>query len=137
MLGAMFLQIVLITLGFALLLVPGVILSLGLMLTPYYVVDRGMGPVEAMKASWATTMGEKGKLFVLALYWFGVSLLGLLACCIGSLPAMAVISISQAIVFCRLTGTESNVSAAPPPSPYGGYGPPPQQPPGGFGYGPR
>lgn len=140
MLGAMFLQFLVIFLGFLFLIVPGVILALGLVLTPYYVVDRNMGPVEAMKASWAATMGEKGKLFMLGLYWFGITLLGMLACCIGILPAMAVIALTQAIVYCRLTGTESGFGTPPPAyggygSGYGGYGPP-QQPPGGFGYGP-
>jgi len=149
MLGAMVLQIILVTLGMMLLVVPGVILALGTMLYPYYVVDRGMGPVEALKASWEATMGHKGKLFVLGLYWFGISLLGMLACCIGILPALAVITLSAAIVYCRLTGTESGYGAAPPPPPnpyggygggYGSYGSPPQQPPpppGQFGYGPR
>jgi len=138
MLGAMFLQLLLVTIGFMLFIVPGVILALGLMLYPYYVVDREMGPIEALKASWATTMGQKGKLFVLGLYWLGISLLGLVACCIGALPALAVITLTQAIVYCRLSGTETGFGAAPPPA-YGGYGPPqpPQQSGYGYGYGPR
>ncbi len=145
MLGAMFLQMFLIMLGMIFFLVPGIILALGLMLTPYYVVDRGMGPIEAMKASWAATTGEKGKLFVLGLYWLGIMILGMLACCVGILPAIATMGLTQAIVYCRLTGTESTFSAAPPAPPgaygpygggYGGYGPPPQQPPGGYNYGP-
>jgi hypothetical protein len=137
MLGAMFLHFVMIVIGFALLIVPGVILSLGLMLYPYYVVDKGMGAVDALKASWEATMGQKGKLFVLGLYSFGVMIIGLLACCIGTMPALAVISVAQAIVYVRLTGTEGAgppqppqyaqyqqpYAAPPPPPPYNPYAP--------------
>lgn len=142
MLGGMLLHGLLVILGFALLVVPGVILALGLMLYPYYIVDRGLGPVEALKASWDATMGHKGKLFVLGLYSFGIALVGFLACCVGSLPAMAIISVAQAVVYVRLTGTESVAGPpagyGPPPSwgPPGGYGPPPGgygPPPGGYG----
>jgi hypothetical protein len=127
MLGATFLYTLIVVIGFALLFVPGVILSLGLMLYPYYVVDRGMGPVEALRASWEATMGSKGKLFLLGLYSAGVIIVGMLACCIGMLPAMAVVTLAQAIVYVRLTGTES---VAQPPQqsyvqqpPYNPYGP--------------
>lgn len=130
MLGAMFIHTFLVILGFAFLIVPGVILSLGLVLYPYYVVDRGMGPVEALKASWEATTGQKGKVFVLMLYSFGVTLLGMLACCVGIFPAIAVITLAQAIVYVRVTGTEG---VAPPPpqyqqpyppqAPYNPYGP--------------
>ncbi|MBI2396082.1 MAG: hypothetical protein HYV09_41345 [Deltaproteobacteria bacterium] len=158
MLGGMLLHSILVILGFALLVVPGVILALGLTLYPYYIVERGLGPVEALKASWDATMGHKGKLFVLGLYSLGVALVGLLACCVGMLPAMAVISVAQAVVYVRLTGTDGAAAPpagyGPPPTygppgawgpPHGGYGPPPGgygPPPQGYGpppggYGPR
>lgn len=125
MLGATFLFSVIVMLGFMLLVVPGIILSLGLMLYPYYVVDRGMGPVEALRASWDATLGSKGKLFLLGLYSFGVMILGMLACCVGMFPALAVITLAQAIVYVRLTGTESTAQAPQyqQPYPYNPYGP--------------
>ncbi len=130
MLGGMVIHSILVVVGFALLFVPGVILSLGLMLYPYYIIDRGMGPVEALRASWDATVGSKGKLFLLGLYSFGVMLLGLLACCLGMFPALAVITLAQAIVYVRLTGTES--TAQPPPQYQQPYPQPPYNP-----YGPR
>lgn len=130
MLGAMILHTVIVVIGLAFLIVPGVILSLGLMLYPYYVVDRGMSPVDALRASWEATTGQKGKLFVLALYSIGVMILGLLACCIGTFPALAVMTLAQAIIYVRLTGTE-----APPPPPH--YQQPYAAPPPYNPYGPR
>ena len=151
MLGGMILHMLAVVIGMLFLIVPGVILALGLGLYPYFIVDRGMGPVEALKASWDATTGHKANLFVLGFYSFGVMLLGLAACCVGMLPAIAVVSVAQGIVFTRLTG-----SVGQPPSPMAGpppgysspqpspYGPPPGPygaPPGGQGgygqWGPR
>lgn len=42
----------LIVLGLIALIIPGLILIRGFMLAPYYVVDKGMGPVEALKQSY-------------------------------------------------------------------------------------
>jgi hypothetical protein len=142
MLGGMMLHLLIMVIGFAFFVVPGVILLLGLGLYPYFIVDRNMGPVEALKASWATTTGQKGSLFVLLLYGIGVGLLGFLACCVGIMPAIAVVSVAHAIVFTRLTGTIGQPPVAPPaayPQPgypgggYGGYGGGYGPPPGGYG----
>ncbi len=143
MLGALVLWFIIFAVGLMLLVVPGVIFGLGTMLYPYYVVERGMGPIEALQASWDATTGQKGKLFVLSLCWFGISIVGMVACCVGTFASLAVIMLTQAIVYVRLTGTEAGYGPQPPAyggygGGYGGYGPPPpQQPPGGFGYGPR
>lgn len=141
MLGAMLLHMILVSVGMMLLVVPGIVLLLGLGMYPYFVVEREMAPVEALKASWELTTGHKGKLFVLGLYAFGVALLGFVACCVGVLASAAVISVAQAMVFTRMTGTVEPPSPPAPnyPSP---YGPPPGAyggPPGGYGgyYGPR
>lgn len=51
------------TLGFMMLIIPGVIMSFGWLLAPYYVFDKGLGPVEAIRMSWRSTMGSKLELF--------------------------------------------------------------------------
>ena len=45
--------------GFILLIVPGFIWSVKFGLWPYFVVDEGLGPIQALKASSRTTMGVK------------------------------------------------------------------------------
>jgi hypothetical protein len=136
-----------IALGLVVFVVPGIILMLGTMIAQYYVVDQAMGPIEAIKTSWAATDGHKGALFVYWLASIAVGLLGLLACCIGYLPAFVVISLGMAIIYLRLAGlaqgTPSDAMAggpappppaAPPPaaaSPWGLYGPPGGLPPSG------
>jgi hypothetical protein len=121
--------------GFLFFVVPGIILALGLIFAPFYVADAGLGPVEAIKASWAATTGERGKVFLFGFAACGVALLGLLACCLGVYAAVPVIGIATATIYTRISGrTGSNGGMGAPPFPgpgFGGYGAPP-----GGGYGP-
>jgi uncharacterized membrane protein len=118
-----------VVLGFVLLIVPAVIVWLGLSLAKFYVVDAGMGPMEAMKASWTATRGQKGELFLLMLAGFGLGLLGILMCCVGILATTPIYYVATAIAFTRISG----LGVAPPPEmPYGGgggYAPPAPAPP--------
>ena len=82
-LGAHILTVLAIALGFLALIVPGIILSMGLAFVPYLVVDRGLGPIEAIKESWRITKGHKWQLLLLFLALLGINLLGILALIIG------------------------------------------------------
>ena len=104
-----------LVLGFALLLVPGVILYLGLFAAQFYVIDAGMNPVDAMKASWASTRGQKGEVFLLMLGGAGLGVLGMLMCCVGTLATFPIYFLATAIVFTRLSG---RVAIASGPQPF-------------------
>jgi hypothetical protein len=71
-----------IGIGFVLLIVPGIIVSIMFQYYGYFIVDKKMGPVEALKASAALTKGVRWKLFgfglVIALLNIGGALLLLL-----------------------------------------------------------
>jgi len=146
MIGVYFLYGLAIFVGILLLIIPGIIMAFGFMLAPYYVVDQNMGPVEAMRASWRSTSGQKMKLFVLGLLFFLISLAGVLACCFGVVVAAPVISLTMAFAYLYISGriAESNNNTpgfgGPPggyPPPGGGYGPSGGgYPPPGGGYGP-
>lgn len=82
-LGAHILTVIAIAIGFLLLIVPGIILSVGLAFVGYLVVDRGAGPIEAMKESWRITKGHKWQLLLLFLALLGINLLGILALFVG------------------------------------------------------
>lgn len=82
-LGATILTWLIVTVGFLLLIVPGVIAALGLYFASYFVIDRGAGPIDALKQSWHMTKGHKWQLFLFSLVLVGLNLLGLLALVIG------------------------------------------------------
>lgn len=154
MLALVVLHALVVGLGYMLLIVPGVILAIGLQFSAFFVVDRGMGAVEAMKASWELTKGRKGQVFVVVL------LMGLVAAGAGMIPFVghfigySIMFLGLAIAYMRLTGEAAPVLPAPaipyppygppppygaPPPPYGAppYGGAPPQGPYGGGYGGR
>ena len=131
-----------VALGYVFLIVPGIILGLGLSLSQYFVVDKNMGPIDALGASWKATDGHKAKLFLLGLMSAGVMLLGCLACYVGLFVALPLMQLALALVYVRLTGQDpaygggfgggfsGGFGAPPGPPPAGGFGGPPG---GGFG----
>jgi uncharacterized membrane protein len=90
--------------GFMLCIIPGVIIALGLSFAVPIMVDRDLPAIDALKESWRMTDGHKGNLFVFGLLAFCVMLLGLAACCIGVLPAGAVVALAQVYIYERLRG---------------------------------
>ena len=90
--------------GFVFLIVPGVIIGLGLSLAIPIVVDRGLGPIEALQESWKLTDGHKMNIFVFWLISFGLTIAGMCACGLGLLLAWPVIYLGQMYIYLRLSG---------------------------------
>ena len=158
MLATTFLLMIMVYIGMIFLFVPGIILLLGFGFAPYFVVDKNMGPIDALGASWKATDGHKFKLFLLFLISIGIMLLGCIACYLGLFVALPLVSLAYAVVYLRLTGQDPAYGGGfggfsggfgppggPPPAggfggpPGGGYGGPPMggygPPGGGGGYG--
>jgi hypothetical protein len=139
MLGLVLLSALIILSGMALFVVPGIILGIGFMFASWFMVDKNMGVIDSLKASWNVTSGQRAKLFGFGIALMGVILLGYFACCIGVMAALPVAQLATGIVYLRLTGQASFDPGAPDQyaPPPGGYGPPPPgygpPPPGGFG----
>ena len=66
---------VLIGLGFALFIIPGIILSLGLSMSSLIVIDSDLGPIDALKKSWEIMKGYKWNYLVFILSFLGWILL--------------------------------------------------------------
>jgi hypothetical protein len=74
-----------------------------LMFVQYLVVDKGLGPIEVVKGSFAITKGH-----VLKLLWFGavsflVAILGVLALFVGLFAAIPVISLATVSIYRELS----------------------------------
>ncbi len=81
--GLSILTVIILVPAFILLVVPGVILSLMFSLAPLVVIERGLGPIDALKESVRLTKGNRVRLLGLFLLVVLINILGLLALVIG------------------------------------------------------
>lgn len=89
-LGASILLTLVIVAGLLLLIVPGIIFALMFMFTPFIVIERELGPIEAMKESDRITRGLKWPLLGFIVVLLLINLLGALALGVGLLVSIPV-----------------------------------------------
>lgn len=103
-LGMYVLVILAIAAGLILLIVPGIIFALMFMFAPFIVIERELGPIEAMKESSRITRGHKWPLFGFLLLLVLVNLAGLLALVVGLLVSMPVSMLAFVHAYRTLAG---------------------------------
>lgn len=113
--GAYLLTAIMVFAGFILLIVPGLILATMLMFTSYLVMDRGMGPIEAIKESIRMTKGNRWQIFYLLLALIGINILGFLAVFVGLLVSAPVSLITMAYAYRKLQGSQPVSVTVPEP----------------------
>ncbi len=89
-------------LGLILLVVPGIIWMIKFQFYSYLIVDKGMGPVQALKESGRITQGAKGELILFALLVMGINFLGALALLVGLLITLPLTLLAAAFVYRKL-----------------------------------
>ena len=111
MVGASIVYALIVLVGFILLIVPGIIWSIQFGYYIYLIVDKDLGPIQALKMSSKITRGSKRHLFVFALAIVGVILLGVLALFVGLLVAIPIVSLAGAFVYRKLLSSiEPNIA---------------------------
>ena len=85
--------------GFILFILPGFILMAGLMFATYLVVDKQLGPVDAIKKSWSISKGYKLKLIGFILVILLINLLGIIALLVGLLVTIPVTLLATVHVY--------------------------------------
>lgn len=105
--GTSFLYSIIVALGFILLIIPGIIFGLMFSLYSYFVVDKKLGVIEALKASKSATFGSKWDLFLLMLASLGLNILGLLALGVGLLVTVPITLAAWTWIYLKLS---SNVA---------------------------
>jgi uncharacterized membrane protein len=88
--------------GLILFIIPGIYWAVKYQFYKFYIVDKNMGPWEAIKASGRLTRGNKWKLLWMDIVFALISLLGIIALGIGILVAMPIISLASAKVYRKL-----------------------------------
>jgi uncharacterized membrane protein len=101
---ANFITAIVVGIGFVLLIVPGIILALGLSMTVPLIIDRNIGPIEALTGSWKLTEGSKGTLFIFGLLAVAMSVAGLCACGVGLLLVLPIIYVAHVYIYLKLSG---------------------------------
>lgn len=98
---------VLIILGLICFIVPGVYLAVRWMFAEILVVDKGMKPMEALRASSAMTKGHWWKLFGFSAVAALLVLLGLIALLVGAIVASIVVTFAVIQIYETLKGSST------------------------------
>ena len=108
------LTVLAIAAGFILFIIPGFLAAVRYSMSAFLVVDRGLGPIEAMRKSAEITKGNRWALFVAGLALIGVIILGVLALVIGVLWALPTVMVAGAFIYRRLSPREPDAGAGVP-----------------------
>lgn len=111
-LGAYLLTLVIIAVGFVLLIIPGIILLMVLYFTPFLVIDRRLGPLQAIAESARITKGYRWQLFIFTLALALINILGFLAVFVGLLVSIPVSWLAMAHAYRILEHKASEVAPA-------------------------
>jgi len=79
------------------------ILAIKFSLWFYFVIDKGLGPINALRASSRATMGAKRQLFVFGILCGLINLLGLLCFGIGMFATLPTVMVAMAVVYRQLS----------------------------------
>lgn len=93
---------VFIMIGYALFIIPGIILTYGLSMVTYVMLDHDLKYMDAIKASWKLTNGYKFSLFGLHILCSLLTFAGMLAMCVGVFVATPVVGGMWAVAYDRL-----------------------------------
>lgn len=89
--------------GLILLVIPGIYFAVKYQFFSYFIIDKKMGPWEAIKASGKITNGVKWKLILLGLAFAGMMLLGVLVFGVGVLVSWPIVSLAGAFTYRKLS----------------------------------
>lgn len=95
--------------GVILLIFPAVIWGIKFGLFPYFIVEKRLGPVEALKASARTTMGAKWDLLGFGFVAFVINLIGVLCLFIGIFATLPTTMVATALVYRKLLSQTESV----------------------------
>jgi len=88
--------------GIILLIIPGIIWAIKFQFFSYFIVDKGLGPIESLKRSSAITRGAKWDLFLFGLLLGLINLLGAICLFIGLFATVPTAMVAMAFVYRKL-----------------------------------
>ncbi|MEI2624894.1 MAG: hypothetical protein V9G23_13960 [Giesbergeria sp.] len=97
--GASFLVAVAVSIGFLLCYIPGIIIAFMTQYFLFFIIDRNLGAVDSIKASWKFVGDNLGPLILIYLVAMLIAFVGALLCGLGLLVAVPVIVLAQAFAY--------------------------------------
>jgi uncharacterized membrane protein len=88
--------------GFILLIIPGIFFALRLQFTCYLIVDKNLGPIEAIKTSWKITKGNAWSLFFFGILLGLINILGVLCLLVGLFITVPLSMLATTFVYRKL-----------------------------------
>ncbi|MFH1548239.1 MAG: DUF975 family protein, partial [Candidatus Omnitrophota bacterium] len=102
-LGAYLLITIFTGLGMILLIIPGIILAMAYSFAYLFMIDKNMGPWEAMKASFDMTKGFRWRILAISMLCSLINILGLLCLGVGILVTIPLNMLAIAALYQRLS----------------------------------
>ena len=119
MVALQFILFIAFTLGYVLLFVPGVILTLGMTVAGIVLVDEDTDALQAMSTSWELMRGAKLQMFKINACMTILTFGGMLLCLVGMIPVLMVWALVPVVVYEHLR--QEQAQAPEPPAPIEPY----------------
>lgn len=95
-----------VSVGFVLLIVPGIIWSIQFSMAPYLIIEKKLNPIEAMRESSRITKGNKWRLFIFSLLLALINIAGILVFIVGIFSTLPTAIIAHASIYNKLKTKE-------------------------------
>ena len=93
---------IIVVIGLILLIVPGIFFALRLQYASYLIVDKNLGPIEAIKKSWKITHGNAWNLFFFGILLGLINILGVLCLLVGLFITVPLSMLATTFVYRKL-----------------------------------
>ena len=91
-----------VVIGLVLLVIPGIYLAVKYQMYSYLIVDKNLGPIEALKESAVITKGNMWNLFLFILTSIVVVVIGVILFLVGLLVAVPIVMVAGGYVYTKL-----------------------------------
>ncbi|SFC59697.1 Uncharacterized membrane protein [Nocardioides terrae] len=92
------------TIGLVLCILPGIVAMFFLSFATYFLIDRDLSPVDAMKESVTFVWRNAGKALIWAIVAFVVTIVGFCLFCVGIIATIPIALVGTAFTYKKLTG---------------------------------
>lgn len=93
---------VIVSLGLILLIIPGIVWAIKFQFFDYLIIDKGLGPIDALEKSSEITRGVKLDLLTFGILIWIINLLGLLCLVVGLFVTIPITVVAKAFVYRKL-----------------------------------